>query len=195
MSDVTRLLDAAAAGKSQAAEGLLPLVYNELRKLAAARLAAEKPGQTLQATALVHEAYLRLIGPEGGRAYSGREHFFGAAARAMRQILVDLARQKNADKRSGDRQRLPLDAVAEATTDGSPVVDLIALDEALTRLAIEDPEKARLVELRYFAGLSVEDTAAALGISPATAKRHWVYARSWLFGELSGKNPENISSV
>jgi RNA polymerase sigma factor (TIGR02999 family) len=186
MLDVTGLLDAAAAGNPKAAADLLPLVYGELRRLAADCLAREKPGQTLQATALVHEAYLRLVGADPAPAWSGRGHFFGAAARAMRQILVDAARRKGADKRGGGRGRLSLDAAAAvATPEGPPADDLLALDEALSRLAVEDPLKARLVELRYFAGLSVEDAAAALGISPATAKRHWVYARVWLYDELN----------
>jgi RNA polymerase sigma factor (TIGR02999 family) len=186
MTDVTRLLDAAAAGDPKAAADLLPLVYDELRKLAARELAAEKPGQTLQATALVHEAYLRLVGTGPGPGWNGRGHFFGAAARAMRQVLVDAARAKAADKRGGDRLRVSLDeASGLATPDGPPADDLLALDEALAALEAEDPRKARLVELRYFAGLSVEDAAAALGISPATAKRDWTYARSWLYGRLN----------
>jgi RNA polymerase sigma factor (TIGR02999 family) len=187
MLEVTRLLDAAAAGDPKAAAELLPLVYDELRKLAAARLAAERPGQTLQATALVHEAYLRLVGQGVNAGWKGRGHFFGAAAEAMRRILVDAARRKQAGKHGGGRDREPLDMAATVLApDGSPVEDLLALDDALNRLAVEDPQKARLVELRYFAGLSVEETAEAMSISPATAKRHWVYARAWLYGQLEG---------
>ncbi len=186
MSDVTRLLDAAAGGDQKAAADLLPLVYDELRNLAARHLAAEKPGQTLQATALVHEAYVRLVGAESGQPWNGRGHFFGAAARAMRQILIDAARRKAAGKRGGGWSKVPIDQTASmAAPDGSPADDLLALDEALEALAAEDPRKARLVELRYFAGLSVADAAAALGISEATAKRDWLYARSWLFGRMN----------
>jgi RNA polymerase sigma factor (TIGR02999 family) len=175
MSEVTRILSAIEQGDPRAAGQLLPLVYAELRALAAQRLAREKPGQTLQAR------------PQGAD-WASRGHFFAAAAEAMRRILVDAARQKGAVKRGGGRGKVSLDAAASlAAPDAPPADDLIALDEALTRLAAEDPVKARLVELRYFAGLSIADAAAALGISPATAKRYWVYARSWLYGELTGE--------
>ena len=186
MSDVTRLIDAAAAGDPIAAAELLPLVYDELRKLAAGHLASEKPGQTLQATALVHEAYLRLVGPgDGGPEWNGRGHFFGAAARAMRQILVDAARRKAADKRGGDRLKLSFATADGVTAPAAPPADdLLDLDAALTKLAELDPVKARLVELRYFAGLTEAEAATALGLSPATAGRYWLYARSWLYGEL-----------
>ncbi len=193
MSDVTRLIDAAAAGDPAAAGEILPLVYAELRRLAADLLARERPGQTLQPTALVHEAYLRLVGNDlPPDDWHGRGHFFGAAARSMRQILIDSARAKAAEKRGGRRDRVPLDALADPPAPAPPAADdLLALDEALTRLAAADPAKARLVELRYFAGLSVADAAGILGISEATAKRHWVYARAWLYGQLAGaeKNP------
>jgi RNA polymerase sigma factor (TIGR02999 family) len=189
MADVTRLLDAAAAGDRQAAADLLPLVYDELRKLAAARMAAEAPGQTLQPTALVHEAYLRLVGPiapgeSPGATFAGRGHFFAAAAEAMRRILVDAARRRQREKHGGDRNRVDLRAAAPAAPD--PRHDLIALDAALTRLADEDPEAARLVELRHFTGLSVAEAAQALGVSPRTADRLWAFARAWLHQELAG---------
>src|SRR5256885_5154176 len=162
MSDVTRLLDAAAAGDRQAAADLLPLVYDELRQLAAARMAAEAPGHTLQPTALVHEAYLRLVGPADGQRWDSRGHFFAAAAEAMRRILVDAARRKGREKHGGELQRVDLDAATPAAPD--PRHDLVALDTALTRLAAEDPQAARLVELRHFAGLSVTEAAHVLGV-------------------------------
>ena len=188
MSDVTRLIDDAAAGDPHAAAELLPLVYDELRKLAAARLADEKPGQTLQATALVHEVYLRLVGNDPGAQWDGRGHFFAAAAEAMRRILIDQARRKRSQKRGGGLRRVGLDTGARlvAPEGDCAADDLLALDEALVQLEAEDPLKARLVKLRYFAGLSLADAAAALGVSPATAKRYWVYARAWLYGKVHG---------
>ncbi len=188
MNEVTRILSAIERGDPRAAEQLLPLVYDELRRLAAQRLAQEKPGQTLQATALVHEAYLRLLDPERGQDWNSRGHFFGAAAEAMRRILVDNARRKRRPKHGGDRKRMPLDAVALPVEDRFH--DLLALDEALTRFAGKEPLKAEVVKLRYFAGLSVEEAAACLGISPITAKRHWAVARAWLYDALSdGEEP------
>ncbi|QDU21948.1 ECF-type sigma factor [Urbifossiella limnaea] len=187
MSDVTRLLDAAAAGDRRAAGDLLPLVYDELRKLAAARMAAESPDHTLQPTALVHEAYLRLVGPADALRWDNRGHFFAAAAEAMRRILVEAARRKGAEKHGGDRRRVELtDVPAAPEVDGDR---LLALDAALTRLAAEDPVAARVVELRHFAGVSVEDAAAALGLSRATAYRHWTYARAWLKDAVAGADP------
>jgi RNA polymerase sigma factor (TIGR02999 family) len=182
MNDVTRILSAIEQGDPQAAELLLPLVYEELRRLAAARLGREAPGQTLDATALVHEAYVRLVGGAAPGSYQGRVHFFAAAAAAMRRILIDRARHKRAEKRGGGRRRQRLDELA------APVPDeqLLALDEALHKLAAQDPVKARLVELRYFAGLTSEQAAEALGISPSTADRYWTYARAWLRAELRG---------
>jgi RNA polymerase sigma factor (TIGR02999 family) len=185
MSDVTHILSDIKLGVPHAAEQLLPLVYDELRKLAAQKLAQEKPGQTLQATALVHEAYLRLVSGATEPHWEGRRHFFAAAALAMRRILIDQARHKQSLKAGGMQQREPLDCgaclVAPA---GTPREDLLALDEALCQLEAEDPVKARLVELRFFAGVSLDDAAGMLGISPATAKRYWVYARSWLYDRL-----------
>ena len=178
MADVTQLLDAAAAGDPKAAADLLPLVYDELRKLAAARMAQEKPGQTVQTTALVHDAYLRLVGPDPGRDWNGRGHFFAAAAEAMRRILVDNARRKKADKRGGKGHRIPLDAADVGFT--SPADELLDIDEALTRLASEDLQAARLVQLRYFGGLSIEDAAEVVGLSRSTAYEHWAYARARL---------------
>jgi RNA polymerase sigma factor (TIGR02999 family) len=187
MSDVTRILNAIEQGDPHAAEQLLPLVYDELRKLAALRLAHEKPGQTLDATALVHEAYVRLVGtPEAAEAqrWDNRKHFFAAAAEAMRRILVDQARAKRSEKRGGGRKRLDIDAIDVAST--ATPDQLLALDETLTKLARADSAAARLVELRYFAGLTVEQAGKALGISTATAYRHWNYARAWLHAELRG---------
>src|SRR5215470_16037493 len=182
MTDVTRVLSAIEQGDTKAAEQLLPLVYDELRKLAARRLAREKPGQTLQATALVHEAYLRLVGPDPARTWDGRGHFFAAAAEAMRRILVENARRKQARKHGGDQRRADLDLDALAAPE--PEMDLLALDAALDRLAESDPQKARLVELRYFAGLTGDQAAAVLGLSPSSADRQWVYTRAWLRREL-----------
>ena len=189
MSHITQLLDAAAAGDSASAADLLPLVYAELRRLAADLLAREKPGQTLQATALVHEAYLRLVGPDnGGPGWNGRGHFFAAAAEAMRRILVDAYRRKGRAKRGGDRLRVELDDMPAPADD--PADDLLALDAALDALARFDPTKAEVVKLRYFAGLTIEQTAACLDMSPATAKRHWAVARAWLYRHLSADDPE-----
>jgi RNA polymerase sigma factor (TIGR02999 family) len=186
MPEVTRLLDAVAAGDRRAAAELLPLVYDELRTLAAARMSDEAPGQTLQPTALVHEAYLRLIGPADGLRWDNRGHFFAAAAEAMRRILVDAARRRQREKHGGGRHRVDLDAVPAAAP--NPRDDLVALDAALTRLAAEDAQAARLVELRHFAGLTVADSARVLGISPRTADRVWAFARAWLHRELT-QNP------
>jgi RNA polymerase sigma factor (TIGR02999 family) len=185
MSDVTRILSAIENGDPRAAEQLLPLVYEELRRLAAQRVALEKPGQTLQATALVHEAYLRLVGGDSQSRWDGRGHFFAAAAEAMRRILIDQARRKKSEKAGGQMRRVDVndDALIDSIDDQDPD-KLLALDEALRQLEVEDPFKARLVNLRYFGGLSLPEAAAALGISLATAKRHWVYARSWLYGRL-----------
>src|SRR5262249_47442605 len=174
-------LNAIEQGDPKAAEQLLPLVYEELRKLAAQKLAQELPGQTLQATALVHEAYLRLVGGERTRDWDGRQHFFAAAAEAMRRILVDQARRKRRPKHGGDPLRVTLDE-AVAITD-SPE-DLLALDAALAKLAREEPRKAELVKLRFFAGLTIPEAAKMLGISTATAERYWGYARVWLYAEL-----------
>jgi RNA polymerase sigma factor (TIGR02999 family) len=182
MSDFTRILSQIESGDPTAAEQLLPLVYDELRKLAAAKLAQEKPGQTLQATALVHEVYLRLVGSETPRSYRERSHFFASAAAAMRHILVDSARAKRSDKRGGVREREPLEDVAAPLPDD----ELLALHEALDQLAAEDPLKAQLVELRYFAGLTGDQVADVLGISPSTADRHWVFARAWLQAKVRG---------
>ena len=182
MSDVSQILQAIGQGDPHALGQLLPRVYDELRRLARQQLARERPGQTLDATALVHEAYLRLLGRKEPHSYKDRSHFFAVAAKAMRRILIDNARRKRSQKRGGGRQRQPLEAVSAP----EPDEDLLALDEALDRLAAQDPLKAQLVELRYFGGLTGEQAAEALGISPTTADRHWAYARAWLRTEVRG---------
>jgi RNA polymerase sigma factor (TIGR02999 family) len=183
MSEVTCILSDIAQGDLQAAEQLLPLVYDELRKLAAARMAEEAPGNTLNATALVHEAYLRLVEPADAARWENRGHFFAAAAEAMRRILVDAARRKKREKHGGDRARIPLEAAQPAAPD--PRDDLVALDAALTRLVAVDPQAAKLVELRHFAGLSVAEAAQTLGMATRTADRLWAFARAWLHREVT----------
>ncbi len=183
MSEVTRILSAIEQGDVRAAEELLPLVYQELRQLAAQRLNKEAPGQTLQATALVHEAYIRLVGAEEAN-WSGRGHFFAAAAEAMRRILIDIARRKKSLKHGGDHQRVDLDKAVPVSDDNASADNLIALDEALERLSKRDKVKADLVKLRYFAGLTIEQSAEALNISATTAKRYWAFARAWLVREI-----------
>jgi RNA polymerase sigma factor (TIGR02999 family) len=182
MTDVTRILSAIQQGDARAAEQLLPLVYDELRQLAAQKLAHEQPGQTLDATSLVHEAYLRLVGGASDRQFTNRQHFFRVAAKAMRRILIDRARRKQTRKHGGGRRRQELDAVAAP----QPDEELIALDTALEKLAADDPQKAQLVELRFFAGLTGAQAAEVLGISPATTDRWWSYARAWLQAEMHG---------
>jgi len=182
MNEFTRIINAIEQGDPKAAEELLPLVYEELRVLAAQKMAQEKPGHTLQATALVHEAYIRLLGGEAGN-WKGRTHFFAAAAEAMRRILIENARRKKRLRHGGDKQRVEMQD-ADLTID-APCDELIALDEALTKLAEEDPAKADLVKLRYFAGLTLEQAAEMLGISRATADRYWSYARAWLFDQIN----------
>jgi RNA polymerase sigma factor (TIGR02999 family) len=186
MTEVTRILSAIAQGDPAAVGQLLPLVYDELRRLAAQQLAHEKPGQTLEATALVHEAYLRLVGPAEGPHWDNRGHFFTAAAEAMRRILVENARRKRRHKRGGGRVRKELHEEQLA----APAIreDILALDEALEKLAAVEPEAAAVVRLRYFAGLTVPEAAAALGISPRTADRLWAFARAWLYRELRGSD-------
>jgi len=182
MSDVTRILSQIESGDPSAAEQLLPLVYDELRNLAAARLAQEKPGQTLQATALVHDAYLRLVDVEKAQHWDSRGHFFAAAAEAIRRILVENARKKGRVRHGGGRKRVDLEqavSMAEESGDG-----LLSLDEALTRFAVLEPVKAELVQLRYFAGCSIDEAADLLGISRTSAKRYWAFARAWLLAEL-----------
>jgi len=183
--DVTRILSAIEHGDAQAAQQLLPLVYEELRKLAAAKMVQERPGQTLQATALVHEAYLRLVDGDQARHWDSRGHFFAAAAEAMRRILIDHARRKASPMHGGDRRRVELKDLCSATSVDAE--DLLAIDEALTKLARVNPSKAELVRLRFFAGRSIPEAAKILKISTATAERYWRYARSWLYCEL---NPE-----
>jgi RNA polymerase sigma factor (TIGR02999 family) len=185
MSDVTRVLSAIERGDPRASHDLLPLVYDELRKLAAQRLAHEAPAQTLQATALVHEAWLRLVGDgNAGQHWNSRGHFFGAAAEAMRRILVENVRRKRSLKRGGGRARQAIEPNCLALSEFSD--DLVALDEALTRLAAAEPQVAELVKLRYFAGLTMKQAAEALGIASRTADAHWAYARAWLLAELQG---------
>jgi RNA polymerase sigma factor (TIGR02999 family) len=187
MDDITRILSAIDRGDPHAAAQLLPLVYEELRKLAAHRLTQEKPGQTLQATALVHEVYLRLVDVDADRAqrFSGRGHFFAAAAEAMRRILIESARRKARVKRGGGVRRMDLDADDLATY--APPDALLVIDDAITALAAEDPRAAELVKLRYFAGLSVEEAAELIGLSRSTAYEHWSYARAWLLCRLEGR--------
>ncbi len=183
MKDVTLILNALERGENQAADKLLPAVYRELRQLAAQKLTYERPGHTLQATALVHEAYMRLIGLEG-QSFNGRAHFFGAAAEAMRRILIEYARAKHRLKREGDRRRVDIHDSDVAIN--APSEDLIALDEALDELTKTDPTKAELVKLRYFAGLTLDQTAQVLNISPTTAKRHWNFSKAWLYRRIRG---------
>jgi RNA polymerase sigma factor (TIGR02999 family) len=185
MSDVTQILSAIAAGDLHAADQLLPLVYEELRKLASQKLAQEKPGQTLQATALVHEAYLRLVGDEADSHWNSRGHFIAAAAEAMRRILVERARRKGRLKHGRERQRVDLDSACLVSA--APSLDLLALDEALSRLAETEPAKAELVKLRFFAGLTMPEAAAALDVSLATAERYWTFAKAWLYAELADR--------
>jgi RNA polymerase sigma factor (TIGR02999 family) len=183
MSDVTQILSAIEEGDPHAAEELLPLVYDELRKLAAQRLAHEKPGQTLQATALVHEAYPRLVDVEKAQNWNSRGHFFAAAAEAMRRILVEQARRKSRLKHGREHRRVDLDSGCLVSP--APSLDFLALNEALSRLAETEPAKAELVKLRFFAGLTMPEAAAALDISLATAERYWTFAKSWLYAELA----------
>ena len=190
MSDVTRILSQIESGDPSAAEQLLPLVYEELRKLATAKLAQEKPGLTLQATALVHDAYIRLVGAADAARWDHRGHFFAAAATAMRRILIERARRKQRKIHGGGRQRQEFDA--ERIVMPAPNDDLLALDAALAKLAEQDPVKARLVELRFFAGLTGDQAARILGISPKTADRYWVYARAWLRREMEGHDPIQV---
>lgn len=183
MSDVTKILSAIERGDQNAADQLLPLVYQELRKLAAAKLSKEKPGQTLQPTMLVHEAYLRLVDIDRPQHWNGRGHFFGAAAEAMRRILIERARRKKSQKRAGVIEGADMAEIAEPAT--SQGLDLIALDEALTEFEAKWPDRAKLVKLRYFAGLTIQEAAQLMGVSVATADRHWLFAKTWLHVRLS----------
>jgi RNA polymerase sigma factor (TIGR02999 family) len=192
VTDVTRILSEIEQGDHEAAEQLLPLVYDELRKIAAARLAHENPGQTLQATSLVHDAYIRLVDVDKAQHWNSRGHFFAAAAEAMRRILVESARHKQRLKHGGGRRRVDLEAALSLASNG-PTDDLLALDDALSELAETEPEKAAIVQLRYFAGLTWDEIAECRGISLATAKRHWLVARAWLYSLLS-EEKENSDS-
>jgi RNA polymerase sigma factor (TIGR02999 family) len=191
MTEITRILNAIDQGDTRAVDQLLPLVYEELRCLAAQKLAQERPGQTLQATALVHEAYLRLVGSQGQR-WDSRSHFFSAAAEAMRRVLVDNARRKQSLRRGGQRRQYDLLDV-DLVVDDSPDEQLLALDGALSRLADKEPALAELVKLRHFAGLTVDEAAKALGISPRTVKRNWAYARAWLLREIRRADESGVS--
>ena len=186
---VTRLLNDAASGDAGAAAELLPLVYQELRCLARQKMGQERAGHTLQATALVHEAFVRLVDGSTARTWEGRWHFFAAAAEAMRRILVDQARRRGRIKRGGGTVRERIDLENVALTVDEPPREVLAVDEGLTALAVQHPEKAQLVKLRYFAGLTIEETAGAMGISVPTANRHWAYARAWLFRHLESGGP------
>ena len=191
MSDVTRILSQIESGDPSAAEQLLPLVYEEFRKLAAAKMVHERTDHTLQATALVHEAYVRLVKDDADRHWDSRGHFYSAAAEAMRRILVESARHKRAIKAGGNHQRVELSGIT--LPPDIPDWDLIDLDEALARFESLEPQKAQLIKLRFFGGLSIDEAAAALGISAATAKRQWIFARAWLYGELNG--PDSSDSI
>jgi RNA polymerase sigma factor (TIGR02999 family) len=192
MSDVTRILSEIESGDANVASELLPLVYDELRKLAAAKLAREKAGQTLQATALVHEAYLRLVGGNNNGSWDGRGHFFAAAAEAMRRLLVEKARRKRSQKAGGDWQRVELNDIAGGKSAGT---DLLALHEALELLEAQDARKAAIVKLRYFVGLTVQEAADALGVSSATADNDWAYAKSWLRLRLEQPMAEDLKTT
>jgi len=193
MSEVTRILSAIEQGDPNAAAQLLPLVYEELRQLAAEKMAQEKPGQTLQATALVHEAYVRLVDVDKAQRWNSRGHFFAAAAEAMRRILVENTRRKRSLKRGGAGRRVDLDE--SVTYAQEPADDLLALNEALDQLARDDPKKAELVKLRYFTGLSVQEAADVLGISRATADRYWAYAKVWLYCAISGEGKPDAGGI